>query len=95
LVRERKFRNVAELRAAEQADGDCLSLTAGPEFIGVLDRYERRMRRVRALPTVVRQALLASVFPAVGTFQSRVFLPLRAKLLRRNIDSPRWLRRLW
>ena len=95
LMRERTFENAAAVREAELASGQSLSSSPDPRYIGVVDRYERRMQRARGFLPVVRRAILATVFPAVGVFQSRVFLLIRAKLLARNIDSPVWFRNLW
>jgi hypothetical protein len=95
MIRGRAFRDAEDVHASERASHACLSAKSRPNDYQVIDRYDRRLGRVRALPPTVRQALLATVFPAVGAFQSRVFLPARAKLLARNIDSPRWLRSIW
>ena len=95
LMRKRAFRDAAEVREAEQQSGQSLSTHATPKDARVISRYEARIERVRRLPQEVRKALLATSFHAFGVFQSRVFLPLRAKLLARGIDSPSWFRELW
>ena len=95
LMRKRAFRDVAEVREAEQQSGQTLSTHATLKDARVISRYEARIERVRRLPQEVRKALLATSFHALGAFQSRVFLPLRAKLLARGIDSPSWFRELW
>ena len=93
LVRKRAFRDADEVRAAEREAGTRLSCTADPMYFGIMDRYDHRVARVRALCPGLRRALLSTAFPAICTFQTRV-LPFKRKLLARKVGLLTCLRNL-
>lgn len=95
LSRQLRFDDHAAVKAAEREAGRSLSSSASEKDARVVARYLQRMQLARRLPSDVRRALLRTSFPFFGKFQSQVFLPLRAKLMKRGIDSPAWFRELW
>ncbi len=95
LATGRSFRDWAEVQAVERETGKKFGLPVDPRFVSWVDRYHRRLPRVRALPASVRKAMLKSTFVAAGAFQTHVFFPLRSKLKARGFDTPHWLRKIW
>ncbi|HET9958909.1 MAG TPA: hypothetical protein VFQ61_30675, partial [Polyangiaceae bacterium] len=95
LVHEMAFRDVAEVRAAEQQLGKPISTIAEESSARRHQRYERRARLVNKFPELLRQGLLATHFKALGIAQTKLIGPSRAKLLAMNIDSPQWFRDVW
>ena len=96
LVRDRGYRDVAALRRAEPAQverrvGDMKRRDHSPAF----ERYERRVQLVLSMPEVVRGALLASLFPAIGMLQREVVQRIRTVMLSNQLSPPRWLRHIW
>ncbi len=95
LVRDGAARDVAELRAREPAVERRIADVAQRNYVPAFDRYERRMGRVQHMPSAIRRAMLAALFPAVGVVQREVVQRIRSVMLANRLSPPRWLRHVW